>query len=351
MSDLAKILELAQPLTRDADTPEREAIAGLFPRGYLSILAAPAGTGKTWLMQYLACQVSVGGNVLAGLRTRHSPMKCLIFAGETGRDLLLRRLKLTSWNCNPKLLRVYDAIELQRAGVNVMLNEDEGRATFLGILGAENPDLVFIDTLISFHSADESKQADMSGIYRFLLKTASACDCAIVANHHTRKRNNKNPAQVLGQDDVIGTSAGVRLSASVYIAEQDADPLGQADAEFPTVWVRNVKTWDVKVPPFSFTFYREQYGAHRLDFRITWGNTADSEERSARARLRRMLDDFDEGAVLTLDIVGSQLCVSQDNARKMLERAENYGDVERVNIPTGKGTGTAWKVLRNSRRG
>ena len=351
MTELADILKLAQPLTRDADAPDREAIAGLFPRGYLSILAAPAGTGKTWLMQYLACQVSVGGNVLAGLRTQHAPMKTLIFAGETGRDLLLRRLKLTTWDCNPALLRVYDAIELQRAGVNVMLNEDEGRATFLGILAAENPDLVFLDTLISFHSADESKQADMSGVYRFLLKTASTCDCAIVANHHTRKRNNKNPAQVLGQDDVIGTSAGVRLAASVYIAEQSDDPLVSNDAEFPTVWVRNVKTWDVKVPPFSFTFYRETYGAHRLDFRITWGNTAETEERSARSRLRRMVRDFPVDAVITTEMVAAQLQVSQDNARKMLERAEGFGDVERVSIPKGNGTGTAWKVLSNSRNG
>lgn len=342
MKALNDILSLAQPMSREATTPERDAIAGLFPRGYLSIFAAPAGTGKTWFMQYIACQLSMGGNILAGLRTKHPAAKSLIFAGETGRDLLLRRLKLTTWECRPELLRIYDAIEMQKNDINVMLNEEEGRATFTAILAAEAPDIVWLDTLISFHSADESKQADMSGIYRFLLRTASMCNCAIVANHHTRKRSTKNPAQVLGQDDVIGTSAGVRLAASVFIAEQETDALGEN--EYPTVWVRNVKTWDAKLPPFSYKFYKTLYH-DKLDFTIAWGNTADNEDRSARGRLRRMMRDYGTGAVLTSEHVAQQLGMSKEAARKLLERAEGYHDVERISIPASNGgTGTAWKV-------
>lgn len=350
MSGISQILSLARPMSRELQAQERDAIGGLFPRGYMSILAAPAGTGKTWFMQYLCCQLSMGGNILAGLRTKHPSMKSLIFAGETGRDLLIRRLKQTSWECRPELLIIYDAIELQRNNINIMLNEPEGRATFLTILAAEAPDIVFLDTLLSFHSADESKQQDMGSIYRFLLKTSSDCNCAIVVNHHTRKRNNKNPAQVLGQDDVIGTSAGVRLAASVYIAEPESDLLAHADAEFPTVWVRNVKTWDAKLPPFSFTFYREPYGKQLLDFRLSWGNTAETEERSLRARMNRMLFDFPVGAVLTADLVATNLATSRDNARKLMEKNEETGRLKRVSIPISGGTGTAWEVLSNPRK-
>lgn len=346
MTDLQNILALAQPLSRDADIAPRDVIGGLFPRGYFSLLASPPGTGKTWIMQYLSCRLSIGGNILGGLRTRQTPCKCLIFAGETGRDLLLRRLKLTVWDCNPDLLRVYDAIELQRNNVNIMLNEDAGRATFLAILAAECPDIVFIDTLISFHSADESKQAEMSAVYRFLLKAAHACDCAIVCNHHTRKRNNKNPTAALGQDDVIGTSAGVRLAASVFIAEQEADTFGED--EYPAVWVKNVKSWDAKLPPFSVKFYRDQW-SNRLDYAVSWGDTAAAEERSAKARMRRLIADTPENAVLTVEQVAASLATSADNARKLLERAASHHDVERITLPDGAGAKAGWRVLRNSR--
>lgn len=348
MTDLTQILSLAQPLSRDAEVAPRDTIGGLFPRGYFSIVASPPGTGKTWLMQYLACRLSVGGNILGGLRTKQPPCKCLIFAGETGRDLLLRRLKLTVWDCNPDLLRVYDAIELQRNNINVMLNEEEGRANFLAILAAECPDIIWIDTLISFHSADESKQAEMSGLYRFLLKAAHACDCAIVCNHHTRKRNNKNPVATLGQDDVIGTSAGVRLAANVFIAEQESERTNLTDDEYLAVWIRNVKSWDKKIPPFSLKFYRDTW-SNKLDYAIDWGDTAVSEERSARARMRRLIADAAPNSVLTVDAVASQLATSADNARKLLEHAESYHDVERITLPTGAGAKAGWRVLRNSR--
>lgn len=348
MSDLQAVLSLAQPLSRDTEIAPRDVIGGMFPRGYFSLIASPPGTGKTWLMQYLCCRLSVGGNILGGLRTRQAPCKCLIFAGETGRDLLIRRLKLTVWECNPDLLHVYDAIELQRHNVNVMLNEEEGRSTFLSILAAEAPDVVFIDTLISFHSADESKQAEMSGLYRFLLKAAHACQCAIICNHHTRKRNVKNPVAQLGQDDVIGTSAGVRLAASVFIAEAEGDRENLTDDEFPAVWIRNVKSWDKKIPPFSLKFYRDQWTG-RLDYAINWGDTATSSERSAQSRMHRLIADTPQNAVLTVEHVASSLATSSDNARKLLERAASFNDVERISLPAGAGAKAGWRVLRNSR--
>jgi len=345
--DLSSILALAQPLDRDTSIPERDTIGGLFPRGYFSILASPPGTGKTWIMQYLACKLSIGGNVLGGLRTRQAPAKSLIFAGETGRDLLIRRLNSTLWDCNAKMVKVYDAIELSRNNVNVMLNEEDGRATFLALLAAENPDIVFIDTLISFHSADESKQADMSSVYRFLLKTAHMCDCAIVLNHHTRKRNIKAPTQALGQDDVIGTSAGVRLAANVFIAEQEQDQWNESDDGF-TVWVKNVKSWQAKLPPVCLKFYRD-VNTRKLDVAVSWGETADQEDRSAVSRMRRLITDSPVNAILTVEQVAPMLATSHDNARKLLERAEKYHDVERIALPVDSGVKAGWRVLRNSR--
>ena len=336
---LNRVLELGHSMDRDAETPEIEYIAGLYPRGFMSIVAAQAGTGKTWFMQYVACRLSVGGNILGGLVTKSKAYKTVIFAGETGKDLLNLRLKATCWSYNKPRLRVYDAVEMQIAEIPIMLNTPEGRTTFIAILAHEQPDLVFFDTLISFHTADESKQAEMQGIYTFILKTANAFNCAIVLNHHTRKRSTKAPVgQGYTQDDVIGSNAGVRLASNVLILTQDKDALTE-DEGMPKVTVRNVKSWNKRLPSFSYQFITDE-ASGKLDFAIDWGTTAENEAWSLRERVERLINSHEAGAVLTPEAVASSLVTSKDNARKYLDEFTKRGRLERIKVMNS----TAWKV-------
>lgn len=336
---LNRVLELGHSMDREAETPEIEYIAGLYPRGFMSIVAAQAGTGKTWFMQYIACRLSVGGNILGGLVAKSKPYKTVIFAGETGKDLLNLRLKATCWAYNKPRLRVYDAVEMQIADIPIMLNTPEGRTTFIAILAHEQPDLVFFDTLISFHTADESKQAEMQGIYTFILKTANAFNCAIVLNHHTRKRSTKAPVgQGYTQDDVIGSNAGVRLASNVLILTQDKDALTE-DEGMPKVTVRNVKSWNKRLPSFSYQFITDE-ASGKLDFAIDWGTTAENEAWSLRERVERLINSHEAGAMLTPEAVASSLATSKDNARKYLEEFTKRGRLERIKVMNS----TAWKV-------
>lgn len=336
---LNRVLTLGHSMDGDAETPTIEKIAGLYPRGFLSIVAAQAGTGKTWFMQYIACRLSVGGNILGGLVAKSKPYKSVIFAGETGKDLLNLRLKATCWKYNKPRLRVYDAVELQIAEIPIMLNTPEGRTTFIAILDHEQPDVVFFDTLISFHTADESKQAEMTGIYTFLLKTANAFNCAVVLNHHTRKRSTKAPVNSgYTQDDVIGSSAGVRLASNVLILAQEKDTLTE-DEGMPTVTVRNVKSWDKRIPSFSYRFYTDE-ASGKLDFAIDWSTTAENEAWSLRERMAKLIDSHEAGAMLTLEAVASALVTSKDNARNYLDEFTKKGRLERTKLMNS----TAWKV-------
>ena len=345
MTITEKLASMSRPLSKDPQ-PEVEVIAGLYPRGYFSLFASPPGTGKTWFMQYIACQLSVGGNILHGLRINDKPKKVVILAGETGRYLLDRRARLTDWDYDPDNLHIYDAIEMQREGLSLLLNEQDGRNMFLAIIAQEQPDIVFIDTLISFHSADETKQGDMTSIYGFLLKTAKGADCAIVANHHTRKRGQKQQGSPLTLDDVIGTSTGTRLASAVYIAEQ-VEQLSVDDNDgLPVVNVRNVKNWNRKLPDFSYAFYRTPYTPSRLDFRVTWGLTAGQEERSIRERCYGCLRAFGIGATLTAETVAREVCTSKDNARKYLAETEKNGYTEKLTVPFGSGNIPAWRIKR-----
>ena len=232
--------------------PER--IFGLYPRGYMSILASPPGLGKTWLTLYLCACGSEGVTVL-GEKSR--PVKAVIMSGETGVDLLLTRIRQTEWEIDKSLVSMYSAFELSMAGINPAINTPEGRAVLLNIIERERPDVVIFDTLISFHSFDESDQKEMTRVYLYLCKLAATFSFAIVLNHHTRKRSQQNPNKIFSQDDVIGSSSSIRLASDVYILQD------MADEGATGFYLMNVKSWGKRIPTVKFLIHEDD---GRFDF-------------------------------------------------------------------------------------
>ena len=338
-SMIAKVISLGHELDRDQPLPDIEKIAGLFPRGFLSLYAAQAGTGKTWFMQYIACRLSMGGNILAGLVPKSKRMKTVIFAGETGKYLLNKRLQSTCWAYDKSRIKVYDAVELQRNDIPIMLNSEEGRLTTLAIMEHEKPDIIFYDTLISFHTADESKQGEMTTIYTFLLKLANEFNCAVVVNHHTRKRSVKSPNSRRTQDDVIGSNVGVRLASRVFIAERLQDGITD-DEGMPTISVHDEKQWDKRIPDFSYQFIVDPE-SNLLDFAINWGNTEQSLAWSLRDRVRNLVKSHEAGAILKAEDVARELVTSTDNARKYLDELANKRVIARQKLMNA----SVWRVL------
>lgn len=336
---LRKAITLGHELDRNNEIPTIEKIGGLFPRGYFSLFASQAGTGKTWFMQYLACRLSCGGNILAGLVPKSKPMKSVIFAGETGKILLDIRLQSACWEYEPKHIKVYDAVEMQREEIPIMLNTQEGRATMTAIVAHEKPDIVFLDTLISFHTSDESKQGEMSGIYQFLLKLAKEFDCAVVGNHHTRKRSSKSAGMNFTQDDIIGSNAGVRLAATAFLAVQTKNEL-KDDEGMSAICVSNVKSWMKRIPDFTYTFIHDE-GTGKIDFAIDWGTSTETRNWSLRERVAEYIKQLDEYSYLTVKELAASLNVKPENVRYYLDELVKIGKLERGNI----GNTTAWRVI------
>ena len=341
---LNRVAAFSHELDREEQLPDIERIAGLYPRGYMSIFAAQAGTGKTWFMEYIACALSRGGNILSGLVPKSKRMKTVIFAGETGKYLLAKRLQATNWEYDKSSIKVYDAIELQREEIPILLNTTEGRATLITIMEQEKPDIIFFDTLISFHSADESKQGEMTSIVTFLLKIAEAFNCAVVLNHHLRKRSSKNFKITITptQDDVIGSNVAVRMAASVFVAypadEDEADEAATFNG-MPLITIKEVKSWDRKVPIFSYQMIHDE--EDKIDFIIEWGKNAVSQERSLRERVSALVDSHEAGAILGADDVARDLSTSKDNARKYMEELAEKGRVARQKFMNA----TVWRIL------
>lgn len=311
---LRMLLKSGEEMYRDDTTPDIERIAGLFPRGYVSIVASMAGAGKTWLMQYLACQLSVGGNILDGIVARSPKYKSVILAGETGKKLLDKRLAKTNWGYEPKNIKVYEAKKWTQMGIQYMLNTSEGQENIAAIVETERPSVLWVDTFLSFHTVDESKMAEMNALFQFLLRMAGYYNLAIVLNHHTRKK----PSSVTGekrkytQDDVIGSSTVARLANAVFIISVEDFGAGRT-----VQTVTNVKNWDKKVPPFTYEFIETDEGY--TDFKIGFDTEGNNIVWSAKTRLRDYIASMASGAILTIPDVCAFLHMHQDTTRLYLE--------------------------------
>jgi KaiC/GvpD/RAD55 family RecA-like ATPase len=253
-------------LRRTIDTsvvlPPIDMIGGLFPRKHISIVIAAPGTGKTWFIQRLASDLSVGGDVFDGFAVT-GPRKVMIFAGEAGYELLIRRGTETRWPVNTDNIDVFSGTEAEKKEISLDLDAQEGKARFEALVDKFKPDIVFIDTLSAFHTSDENSSKEMRPIFRYLTKAADEKDIAVVAVHHTRKRKTSERGFRMNQDEAIGSSILNRFSAMILGLEAIQRDAGLD--EQPTVLVWTQKAWYRRPRPFTFKLGDDEHGRLAMD--------------------------------------------------------------------------------------
>ena len=337
-------------------------ICGYFPRGGLTFIVAAPGTGKTWLLLRIACDLSVGGSILDGFAEEEKPRKSLIFAGEAGADLLFQRSYATKWKLDRNNIVILDSVSLENNDITLSLDKDEGRSNVEAYVADNKPDIVFFDTFGSFHSKNESKSEDMKQITKFLTTLAKKYNIAVVVMHHTRKgasRKKKNP---LTQDDAIGSSILTR-NANLVIAieaysEDDSNTSdmtvkeqsileAEERAESKVMVVKVVKTWYKDFNPFTFTLVDENISEN------TFVNTPVNEEKKVqmlidlspifnaeeKETLRDILMDYIKEyygngewfkiSDIPEDFPGGGLTVSLRHVQRLLLGAIKCGELER----------------------
>ena len=244
-------------LTKKLDPTVRvsplELIGGIYPRKFVSAIVAPPGTGKTIFMQKNVSDLSVGGSIFDGFSVEDVPRKSLIFAGEAGYELLVRRGALTRWAINPDNVIVVDQYNYEMTNHTVSLDTAEGCKNIERIIDSTKPDIVFFDTFSSFHDKDENKATEVKPIIKRLADMARSFNIAIVIVHHSRKRTARERSLALNQDDVIGSSVFNRL-VSLIIGIEPLQPNEK------TLFVRPLKTWFSSFPPFTFTISEDTNG-------------------------------------------------------------------------------------------
>ena len=248
-----KLLNVAKPLNPKAKIDPQLFIGGIFPVDFVSVLAAPSGTGKTIFMQKFVSDLSIGGSVFDGFIDDEPARKCLIFAGEAGYDLLIRRGASMKWAVNPVNVPVIDQHDCETEDIPIMLDDNEGWSNVLRYVDMFKPDIVFIDTFSAFHERDENKATEMKPLIRNLAKLAIDNHIAVVLVHHSRKRTAKERTLSLSQDDVIGSSIINRLVGLIVGIEPMKD-------DEKTLLVRPLKTWFSAFMPFTYRLTEDFWG-------------------------------------------------------------------------------------------
>ena len=318
---IRKIISLEKELFRD-DITTVENVAGLFPRGFLSIVASAPGVGKTWFTLYITCQLSIGKDIF---NSTHEPKKILILSGETGSMMLNRRLGKTNWGYEPSNIKIFDALEFGYNNIPYFINTLDGQETILTLIATYRPDIVFFDTLISYHSIDESKQAEMTQIFLWLMKVARMFDCAIVCNHHTRKRPADNPNRIQNQDDVIGSSAGIRLASAIYIVRSEEDEEGKS-----SMFVTNAKNWDKKIQPFRYSFITDEEGY--LDFEIELDVNA---KWNIKSRIESVVNTLGNNSILKVKDLSNKMKISESVLRMYLDEYVTTEKLTKIKFSNG----------------
>lgn len=221
---------------------------GVFPRGYVSIVAGAPGVGKTWFMLDVCRAVADGRVGLGEMIEPYTVGKALIFAGETGVRMLVERMRLLGGVNNLDNIRVISSHEMAKLDIDVMINTAIGRQNIEKAVEEYRPDIVFFDTMISFVGGgkDESSQSDMTDPVRVLSMIASKWDCAMILMHHFRKKSTATTTGeslgVRGLDEVIGSSALTRLASLVMGIERKKE----------VRFCHCIKSWWEEFSPFGF---------------------------------------------------------------------------------------------------
>lgn len=228
----------------------------IFPKGHVTLIAGEPGIGKTWFMLSVCKSLAEGKRGLGSATEVYPKGKALVFAGETGVRLLASRVHLMG-GINPvENVRVVSSHVCANMNIDTMINTAIGRKNIEEAVSEFRPDMVFFDTMISFMAdgKDESSQVDMTDCIRGLGSIASRYNTALVIMHHFRKRTSlKNMGEERHMDEVIGTSAFIRL-ASLVIGIERKDQVRT---------VRCLKSWWEEFSPFTFRI-EEKDGVVRL---------------------------------------------------------------------------------------
>lgn len=156
--------------------PVKWKVDGIIPTEGLTIVSAPAGGFKTWLLFQMALDIARGTPFLDNFQCEQG--KILMIDEENHIRDIQERFKLLG---SPENLPIHF---LSQQEFDVMDSKKMNHV--LEICKKESIDTVFMDSLVRIHSKDENASGDMASVFKAIRVLCKEGKTVIVA-HHERK--------------------------------------------------------------------------------------------------------------------------------------------------------------------
>ena len=230
----------------DAPDGETEFVLGEWlplPRGTVSLIVAPGGTGKSWTALQMALRHS-----------RSSGKKSVVWLSE---DPIYETKKRAQSICSeilhaPFEIRGVDVVS--RPPLQMMQNKQFNPSNFYKLRkNFAGYDLVVIDPLLAFYGGDENDNSQARAFMQPFMDWAREENICIVFLHHSRKNNDES-----AKGSARGAGAFVDAARTVY----------QIDKIYHNKHAGTLDMDNVHMREFMLT--KDNYGVIRLldDFRV-----------------------------------------------------------------------------------
>jgi 5S rRNA maturation endonuclease (ribonuclease M5) len=324
-----KLLSLAKAVD-EIPSVKIEMIAGLFPRGGISILAAPSGCFKSLIVQRVASELSTGSKVLGGLGGIEPPKRTIYFNGEMNDGLFRERKQTFGFRDDPDFFKIVDKKRsLDEAELILDLGLPEGRLHVKELLqlywaALGQIDLIVFDSLSSFSGGVSlNDQKETSSLLEFANNLAKEFNAAVLIIHHLKKRKLEERGQPLNQDDMAGSYWLAGQASYVYMIGEKRD---KESGEVLERVVLNTKARSKPKPPFAFSVGEKEDGSSEFSINLT-PSLGDSKKENVWDKINRVFGDgglFERGAI-------ERLCpeISGSYIRKLLREWIEVGALEK----------------------
>ena len=226
------------------DVPEPPRIVcDTFPQGYISMLAAPSGTGKTYAAIHFVLKYveETQKNVCLWLSEDVEQTKFRVY----------QMLNKTSWEQKKDLLKdkIYHIESLPEAIVTNNNNKYNVNDSFFDVLKqvVERFDFIVLDPITNFFASNENDNVAARFFMNTLLKLVFKTNKVILLVHHTNKNNtninDKDDIEIIKEafkEKIRGASAFVDAARSVLYLLHHREPIAERKAVKAVVIKSNV---------------------------------------------------------------------------------------------------------------
>ena len=173
--------------------PNKWSVDRLIPAEGLTILSAPPGSYKTWLLAHIVMSVASGSPVFGTFKTIQ--MNALMIDEENSARLLQERiLALQDIDDLPIEFMLNTEFKTDKDSINKLIVHCRDH----------NIRLITFDSLIRIHDGNENDAKEMSKVFQVLKKLTSA-GITVLITHHNRKSSGGaiNGQEMRGSSDIL----------------------------------------------------------------------------------------------------------------------------------------------------